>query len=175
MPYIDEHRQSLQTLYLSRSQAWLDKKHKEEFVNWLRRRLLGIKLGNQLDALSKGPSSTYLKYQGYEINEFTFYTKKQDRKSTYQNRGVHFDAHDENGNVHATYYGFIEEIWELAYGPFKAALFAAGGSGSRKSTLTAKGSLSLISLRPHTEMTPSSLQKTLCKSSMQGTTRQKQS
>ena len=33
VPYIDEHRQSLQTLYPSRSQAWLDKKHKEEFVN----------------------------------------------------------------------------------------------------------------------------------------------
>ena len=26
MPYIDEHRQSLQTLFPSRSQAWLDKK-----------------------------------------------------------------------------------------------------------------------------------------------------
>ena len=99
MPYIDEHRQSLQTLYPSKSQAWLDKKHKEEFVSWLRRRLLGIKLGNQLDALAKGPSSTYLKYQGYEINGFTFYTKKQDENSTYQNYGVRFDAHDENGNV----------------------------------------------------------------------------
>ena len=33
VPYIDEHRQSLQTLYPSRSQAWLDKKHKEEFVS----------------------------------------------------------------------------------------------------------------------------------------------
>jgi len=85
--------------------------------------LLGIKLGNQLDALAKGPSSTYLKYQGYEINGFTFYTKKQDGKSTYQNCGVCFDAHDENGNVQATYYSFIEEIWELAYGPLKAALF----------------------------------------------------
>ena len=89
----------------------------------MRRRLLGIKLGNQLDALAKGPLSTYLKYQGYEINGFTFYTKKQDGKSTYQNCGVHFDAHDENGNVQAIYYGFIEEIWELAYGPLKVALF----------------------------------------------------
>ena len=53
MPYIDEHRQSLQTLYPSRSQAWLDKKHKEEFVSWLQRRLLRTKLGNQLDALAK--------------------------------------------------------------------------------------------------------------------------
>jgi hypothetical protein len=123
MPYIEEHKQSLQTQYLSRSHAWLGKKRKEEFVNWLRRRLLGIKLGNQLDALAKGPSSTFLKDQGYDINGFTFYTKKQDGKSTYQNSGVHFDAHDENGNVEATCYGFIEEIWELAYGPLKAALF----------------------------------------------------
>ena len=83
MPYINEHRQLLQTLYPSRSQAWLDKKHKEEFVNWLRRRLLGIKLGNQLDALAKGPLSTYLKYQGYKINGFTFYTKsKMERAHT---------------------------------------------------------------------------------------------
>ena len=51
-----------------------------------------------------------------------FTHKKQDGKSTYQNCGVRFDAHDENGNVQATYYGFIEEIWELAYGPLKAAL-----------------------------------------------------
>ena len=36
---------------------------------------------------------------------------------------LRFDAHDENCNVQATYYGFIEEIWELAYGPLKAALF----------------------------------------------------
>ena len=52
-----------------------------------------------------------------------FTQKKQDRKSTYQNCSVRFDAHDKNGNVQATYYGFIEEIWELAYGPLKAALF----------------------------------------------------
>ena len=25
--------------------------------------------------------------------------------------------------MQATYYGFIEEIWELSYGPLKAALF----------------------------------------------------
>ena len=84
------------------------KKHKEEFVSWLRCRLIGTTLGNQLYILAKGPSSILLKYQGYEINEFTFYKKKQDGKSTYQNSGVCFDAHDENGNVQATYYGFIE-------------------------------------------------------------------
>ena len=79
----------------------------------MRCHLIGITLGNQLDILAKGPSSTLLKYHGYEINGFTFYTKKQDGKSTYQNSGVHFDAHDENANMQATYYGFIEEICEL--------------------------------------------------------------
>ena len=59
----------------------------------------------------------------YGINGFTFYIKKKDGKSTYQNCDVHFDAYDENDNVQATYYGFIDEIWELAYGPLKAALF----------------------------------------------------
>ena len=123
MPYITEHRELLQTNFPSKSVSWLDKKHKDEFVNWLRCHLLGKKLGTQLDALAKGPSSTILKYQGYEINGFTFYKKKQDAKSTYQNSGVRFDAHDENGNVEMTYYGFIEEIWELDYGPLKPALF----------------------------------------------------
>ena len=52
-----------------------------------------------------------------------FTQKKQDGKSTYKNCGVCFDAHDENDNVQVTYYGFIEGIWELAYGPLKAALF----------------------------------------------------
>jgi hypothetical protein len=64
-----------------------------------------------------------LKYQGYEINGFIFYTKKQDGRNTYQNSGVCFDAHDENGNVQATYYGFIEDIWELDCGWLKAAFF----------------------------------------------------
>ena len=39
------------------------------------------------------------------------------------NSGVHFDATNENGQTD-TYYGYIEEIWELEYGPtFKVPLF----------------------------------------------------
>ena len=45
------------------------------------------------------------------------------KKSTNQNSGVRFDAKDENGQT-TTYYGYIEEIWELDYGPtFKVPLF----------------------------------------------------
>jgi len=40
----------------------------------------------------------------------------QDKRSNNQNSGVHIDAIDPNGNKE-TYYGRIEEIWELDYGP----------------------------------------------------------
>jgi hypothetical protein len=47
----------------------------------------------------------------------------QDKKSTNQNSGVRFDAPDDNGKKD-TYYGYIEEVWELDYGPnFKIPLF----------------------------------------------------
>ena len=73
--------------------------------------------------LAASPSSTVLNFQGYEINGNTFYTIAQDKKSTNQNSGVRFDAIDENGQKD-TYYGYIEEIWELDYGPnFKVPLF----------------------------------------------------
>ncbi|KAK1627238.1 hypothetical protein QYE76_001553 [Lolium multiflorum] len=78
---------------------------------------------DQLYMLAKTPSSTITTFQGYEINGNTFYTIAQDKKSTNQNSGVRFDAATENGQK-VTYYGYIEEIWELDYGPsFKVPLF----------------------------------------------------
>ena len=72
--------------------------------------------------LAKSPCSTILTFQGYEINGNTFYTETEDKKSTNQNSGVRFDA--EEGKNKVTYYGYIEEIWELDYGPnFKVPLF----------------------------------------------------
>ena len=47
----------------------------------------------------------------------------QYKKSTNQNSDVHMDATDSNGKKE-TYYGYIEEIWKLDYGPnFKVPLF----------------------------------------------------
>jgi hypothetical protein len=64
-----------------------------------------------------------LTFQGYEINGYTFYMNAQDEKSTNQNNGVRIDEIiDDNGELE-TYYGVIEEIWELDYGPLKIPLF----------------------------------------------------
>jgi hypothetical protein len=70
----------------------------------------------QLGCLARGPSWNILTLQGYEINGNTFYTRAQDKKSTNQNSSVRMDATDNNGKKE-TYYGYIEEIWELDYGP----------------------------------------------------------
>jgi hypothetical protein len=44
-------------------------------------------------------------YQGYDINGYTFYTKQQDKKTTYQNSGVHVDAYEVMGQDQNMYYG----------------------------------------------------------------------
>jgi hypothetical protein len=71
-------------------------------------------VGDEMYLLAKSPSSTILTFKGYEINGNTFYTIAQDKKSTNQNSGVCFDAATKRGKD--TYYGYIEEIWELDYG-----------------------------------------------------------
>jgi hypothetical protein len=63
------------------------------------------------------------------INGYTLYTTTQDKKSVYQNsgvrvRGVVDDSHDDDDNMETdTYYGQIEEIWELDYVGLEVALF----------------------------------------------------
>jgi hypothetical protein len=64
--------------------------------------------------LASGPSTTIHTYTSYDINSYTFYTRAQDNKKINQNSGVRTNAYDCDGN-RETYYGFIEEIWELEY------------------------------------------------------------
>jgi hypothetical protein len=67
-----------------------------------------------LQILASGPSTTIHTDTSYDINGYTFHTRAQDNQKTNQNNGVQNDAYDYDGN-RETYYGFIEEIWELEY------------------------------------------------------------
>jgi hypothetical protein len=64
-----------------------------------------------------------------DINGYTFYTMTQDKKSVYQNSGVHVravvdDSHNDDDDTETDiYYGQIEEISELDYVGLKVALF----------------------------------------------------
>jgi len=125
-PYLEVHKNIVRSENPGKPDSWIKEKHMETFSSWLRTHLLNDEeVGDQLYLLAASPSSTVLNFQGYEINGNTFYTIAQDKKSTNQNSGVRFDAaRDDGSGEKDTYYGYIEEIWELDYGPsFKVPLF----------------------------------------------------
>jgi hypothetical protein len=62
-------------------------------------------------------------YQEYDIHKYTFYTERQDKKSTYQISGVRVDVYDVMGKNKSKYYDQIQEIWELDFHGFKIPLF----------------------------------------------------
>jgi hypothetical protein len=49
-------------------------------------------------------------YQGYDMNGFTWYTKKQDGKSIVQNSGVTVVSMSGDEDMSMSYYGWIEKI-----------------------------------------------------------------
>jgi hypothetical protein len=77
---------------------------------------------------SSGALFTTTRYQAMDINGYIFYTTAQDKKSVYQNSGVRVqvvvdDSHADDDTETDTYYGQIDEIWELDYVGLKVALF----------------------------------------------------
>jgi hypothetical protein len=84
---------------------------------------------DEIRNLAAGPLFTVTRYEGMDINGYTFYTMTQDKKSIYQNSGVRVravvdDSHDDYDDTDSdTYYGQIEEIWELDYVGLKMTLF----------------------------------------------------
>jgi hypothetical protein len=110
---------------LKESEDWIAREHQNNFGSWLCLQIMDQDAGIQLvdispddieilQILASGPSTTIHRYTSYDINGYTFYTRAQDNKKTNQNSGVRTNAYDCDGNKE-TYYGFIEEIWELEY------------------------------------------------------------
>jgi hypothetical protein len=83
---------------------------------------------DEIGNLAVGLLFTVTRYQAMDINRYMFYTMAQDKRSVYQNSGVHVwavfdDSHDDDDTETNTYYGQIEEIWDLDYVGLKVALF----------------------------------------------------
>jgi hypothetical protein len=71
-----------------------------KFIGWLRDQIShssDTQTSEYLKKLARDPIFTVMTYQGYDINEYTFYTEQQDKKSTYQNSVVRVDAYDAMG------------------------------------------------------------------------------
>ena len=96
------------------------KKHNKTFLNWFKDTIFGDdNASKMLRKLADEPKRNVITWQGYNINNYSFYTKAQDKKSTMQNSGVilraesqHFaSVHDNNLHVASIpYFGFVEEI-----------------------------------------------------------------
>jgi hypothetical protein len=131
-PFANEHKPQLREDNPNRGRAWLAKMHMQDFSKWLRDYVETCSnndvITDEIRNLAAGPLFTVTTYEAMVINGYTFYTMAQDKKSVYQNssvraRAVVNDSHDDDDTETDTYYGKIEEIWELDYVELKVALF----------------------------------------------------
>jgi hypothetical protein len=124
-PYVRMLVQMLRSSNPKKSEDWIAREHQNNFGRWLRLQIMDQDTCVQLvdtnpddieilQVLTSGPSTTIHRYTSYDINDYTFYARAQVNKKTNQSSGVQTDAYDCDGN-RETYYGFIEEIWELEY------------------------------------------------------------
>jgi len=115
------------------NEKWLLNEHNKTFLKWFKE-----KIGERacdvehLKWSARGPNFDVITWSGYDIDKFSFYTNTEDQKSTMQNSGVtletesmHFASSKDNNPVMATisYYGVIEEIWEVDYVKFRVPIF----------------------------------------------------
>ena len=56
-----------------------------------------------------------------------------------QNSGVRCDALDSETGEETTYFGFVEDIWELDYGNFRSLYFGVNGLKTNMSQWTTMG------------------------------------
>ncbi|XP_022007380.1 uncharacterized protein LOC110906580 [Helianthus annuus] len=130
-PYVNEHKRILRSTHLHKSDNWYTKQHNEGFCDWLKKKVEETygepNVDKTVEKLGMGPDFRVISYQGYDINGYTFYTKKQDDKTATQNSGVTQIASSTKGDkmiiAKESYYGVIQEIWELSYDSFTIPLF----------------------------------------------------
>ena len=93
--------------------------HKRQLTAWLTD--LDLPDGETVEEqtikrLAAGPSSQVTSWLGYDINRYLLYTVVKDKKTVSQNSGVRIEALDERTDQSITYYGIIDDIWEVHHG-----------------------------------------------------------
>jgi hypothetical protein len=114
-PFIQQHINELREQNTRHTDGWVMKQHKQRFNTWLM--VKDIPHGETIEEQTIGI------WQTYDISVFTFCTKSKDKKSMSQNNGFRCEAIDNETSQIITYFGFIEDIWELDYGTFQISVF----------------------------------------------------
>jgi len=107
--------------------------HNRTFINWFREKIfVDDSASKTLRLLAVGLNLNVPTWKGYDINNYSFYTKSQDDKSSMKNSGVtidansdHFCSASDNNPIRASmpYFGVIQQIWELDYSEFRVLVF----------------------------------------------------
>jgi len=157
LPYILHHKGLVKESNLKILKNRLLKEHNKTFLNWFKDTIFGDNnASDTLRKLANRPKKNVITWQGYDINNYSFYTKAQDEKSTMQNSGVtlraksqHFaSVHDDNPYVASIpYFGFIEEIWELNYVKFTICVFKCKWVDSNTNVRTDDVGFTLVDLK----------------------------
>ena len=85
-PFLNEHFDILRAKYPSKGDKALMQLHNKTFIDWFHNRVICEELKGVSEIvkwLAFGPCDDVNKYEGYDVNGFTFWTKGQDKKSSY--------------------------------------------------------------------------------------------
>ncbi|TYJ97926.1 transposon protein, putative, CACTA, En/Spm sub-class [Cucumis melo var. makuwa] len=92
----------------------------------------GKVVSNTIRWLAHGPNCGVMTYEGYMVNGCSYHTKSRDDHRTVQNSGIMLvattmqvsSAKDKNPVIgDMSFYGIIEDIWEVSYNTFNTVLF----------------------------------------------------
>ena len=139
-PYITQHMDCIRKMNPAKSkrEKWVLDQHNKLFSDWFRHRIdselsrSGDLISETLKWLASGPRMDVLSYSGFATNGYCFHTKSHDDRSIVQNSGVtlvaqavHISSAKDKKPLLAemSYYGVIEDIWELDYIMFCVAVF----------------------------------------------------
>lgn len=142
------HKEYIEHIYGGRNKSiqWLIGEHNRLFADWFQQKVNdeienGEIVSQAIRWLACKPSFTVLSFEGYLVDGVRYFTKDRDNARVVQNSGVSLvaktvqvsSAKDLNPvESDMTFYGRIEEIWELDYHAFKAPLFLCRWADSDK-------------------------------------------
>jgi hypothetical protein len=113
--WVEKHLDDIRRTAPGCTERMVQRQHRSQFMTWIKGQDIPRNADTEESMLACGPLSQITTWEGYDINGYRFHTKEKDKKSASQNCGVRYEGIDEATQGTKSYYGQIEEIWELDY------------------------------------------------------------
>ncbi|XP_047178785.1 uncharacterized protein LOC124845689 [Vigna umbellata] len=156
IPYISQHIDEIKSAHPHMSEKWTLNEHNKSFLAWFKKKIYATpKISENLLRLAHGPNTDVITFGGYYINNYLFYSKEEDDKSRVQNSGVtlqaealHFSSSNDKNPITASisYFGIIQEIWEIDYLTFRVPVFKCKWVDSNSGVVTEDLGFTLVDL-----------------------------